>query len=134
MWSIPKERPINDSGCCHQTISDASAVPELAGKDSNLIAVDVLNRRHAHVGKVQDVAIHNRIAYLVLSFNIGSMRGKLYALPWKAVYFDNGLRAFVLSLSPEEIERLPVFENGVWPEPNRSESLHVFDYREIPPF
>lgn len=111
---------------------------ELAGKDSHIIGVDVVNRQREKVGKVEDVAIHNRIAYLVLSFEAAEMNGKRYALPWNALHFESSLQVFVLDLPQDEIERLPAFENGTWPELTDSRANHdiadIADIGEIPPF
>ncbi len=99
----------------------------------------MVNRQHEKVGKVKDVAIHNRVAYLVLSFEAAELSGKLYALPWSVVHFDNKLQVFVLDLSQTEVERLPVFENGSWPEisdvrANRNAFGDAGSVGDIPPF
>ena len=110
--------------------------PHLPGKDSDIVCAAVINRACEPIGKVQDIAIHRRVAYLVLALHgANGAAGKLCVMPWKAMRYDNGRQAFMLDLSAEEIEQLPVFEDGNWGEVAGTEQVPPqINIGETPPF
>ena len=120
-------------------LTDPAAFSGLAVKTTNIVGTKVVNRKNEDLGKVEEVVIdvfNGRIAYLVLSF--GGFLGlgeKLYAVPWKALHYDNETRVYVLNLTKEQIERAPGFEKETWPEfTDERWNRNVHDYYELPPF
>ncbi|MEP7157266.1 MAG: PRC-barrel domain-containing protein [Betaproteobacteria bacterium] len=120
-------------------LADPTAFSGLAVKTSSIVGTRVVNRQNEDLGKVEEVVIdvfNGRIAYLVLSF--GGFLGlgeKLYAVPWKALHYDNDTKVYVLNLSKDQIEHAPGFEKETWPEfTNEGWNRTVHDYYELPPF
>ena len=78
-----------------------------------------MNRQNEDLGRVEEVVIdviNGRIAFLVLSF--GGLLGvceKLYAVPWKALYYEKEQQGYVLNVRPEQIDGAPGFEKEFWP-------------------
>ena len=120
-------------------LTDPAAFSGLAVKTSNIVGTRVVSRTNEDLGKVEEVVIdvfNGRIAYLVLSF--GGFLGlgeKLYAVPWKALHYDNETQVYVLNLTKDQIERAPGFEKETWPEfTDERWNRTVHDYYELPPF
>lgn len=110
-----------------------------AVKSATIIGAKVFNRQSEHVGKVEEVVVNvldGNIAYLVITFGgFLGMGEKLYAVPWKALYYDHALEAYLLNVSKEQIERAPAFEKEAWSHfGDESWNRGIHDYYEVPPF
>ena len=130
---------MNDLSQPNPAIADPAAFSGLAIKTSNIIGTNVVSPKNEDLGKVEEVVIdvfNGRIAYLILSFGgFLGMGGKLYAVPWKALHYDNELGVYVLNLAKEQIERAPGFEKETWPEfTDERWNRNVHSYYELPPF
>lgn len=130
---------MNDLSQTNPAIADSAAFSGLAVKTSRIIGTNVVSTKNEDLGKVEEVVIdvfNGRIAYLVLSFGgFLGMGEKLFAVPWKALHYDNELGVYVLNLTKEQIDRAPGFEKHTWPEfTDERWNRHVHSYYELPPF
>ncbi len=130
---------MNDLSQPNPAITDPVAFSGLAVKTSNIIGTKVVSPKNEDLGKVEEVVIdvfNGRIGYLILSFGgFLGMGEKLYAVPWKALHYDNELHVYVLNLTKEQIERAPGFEKETWPEfTDERWNRNVHSYYELPPF
>lgn len=120
-------------------ITDPLAYAGYTVKSTDIVGTRVLTLKLEDAGKVEEVAIDvktGRIAYLVISFGaILGLGGKLYAVPWKAVQYHSELNAYLLNVTPEQIEHAPGFEPATWPamsDPAWNQRIH--EYYNVPPY
>ena len=120
-------------------LTDPLAYSGFTVKSTGIVGTRVLTLKFEDAGKVEEVAIDvhtGRIAYLVISF--GGVLGigeKLYAVPWKSVQYHRDLNAYLLNVTPEQIEHAPGFERETWPplsDPAWNQRIH--DYYNVPPY
>ncbi|MEQ1515399.1 MAG: PRC-barrel domain-containing protein [Usitatibacteraceae bacterium] len=116
-----------------------TAFAGFAVKSTSIVGTKVFNRQSEHAGKVEEVVINvldGNVAYLVVSFGgLFGMGEKLYAVPWKALYYDHELHAYLLNVPKEKIELAPGFEKEVWPlftDERWNRSVH--DHYGLAPF
>jgi BON domain/PRC-barrel domain len=92
-------------------------------KGSAVIGATVKDSQGKNIGKIEDLVVDStgRVKYAVLSF--GGFLGigdKLFAVPWSAMRFDrdaNDIKAVVLDVTKESLERAPSFARDKWPDP-----------------
>ena len=130
---------MNDLSHSHPGIVGPVAYSGLAVKTANIIGTRVVNRQNEDMGEIEEVVIdvfNGRVAYLVLCFGgFLGMGHKLYAVPWKALHYDNDLQVYVLNMSQDQLERAPAFEMERWPEfGDELWNRGVHDYYELSPF
>lgn len=99
--------------------------PESLGlwRASEIIGQNVDDANGKNAGKIEDLMVdaNGEVVYGILSF--GGLLGvgdKLYAVPWGAMQFnrENGkIKAVVLDVSKERLERAPSFTRDRWPDP-----------------
>ena len=130
---------MNDLSHSYPAIADAAAFSGLAVKTANIIGTRVVNRQNEDMGEIDEVVIdvfNGRVAYLVLSF--GGFLGigdKLYAVPWKALQYDNELQVYVLNMTQDQLGRAPGFAKETWPEfTDERWNRGVHEYFELSPF
>ena len=108
---------MNELSHSHPANFNSAAFPGLAARSANIIGTRVVSRQKQNLGKVEEVVINDRIAYLVVSF--GGFLGigkKLYAVPWKSLHYDNGRQVFVLDVNRDALTGASGFANETWPQ------------------
>ena len=93
-------------------------------RGSKIIGENVKDANGKGIGKIEDLMLDDsgRISFAVLSF--GGFLGigdKLYAVPWNAMRFDRDghtLKAIVLDVTKEYLEKAPSFARDRWPGEN----------------
>jgi len=93
----------------------------LAVQGSNeLIGMTVKNDQGEELGSVEDLVLtpdRNQVSYLVLSRGgLLGMGEKLFAVPFSAVQIQKGADHVTLSISKEQLEQAPGFNEDNWPD------------------
>ncbi len=77
--------------------------------------------------------ISGRVRYAVMEFGgflgIGTDR---YPLPWDTLKYEPGMGGYVVSLSKEQLEKAPRYENTAAPEYSDEYGRKVHDYYGVP--
>ena len=77
-------------------------------KGTTIVGTHVVNDRNKILGRVEEVVIDDRIAYVILSFGGFFGLGKtLCAVPWKALHRDRERQVYVLNVSKAQIRCAP---------------------------
>ena len=88
-------------------------------KTEHVIGVNVINHEKESLGKIEELVLdkHNgQVTYAVLSFGgIMGIGDKLFALPWKALSYNEDEKAFELRQSKERLKNAPGFDKDKWP-------------------
>lgn len=99
----------------------------------------VYNTAGERLGDVHDVMIDKvsgRVAYAILSF--GGFLGigeKYHPLPWNALKYDTEQGGYVVSLSKDQLEGGPAYDDTDEPEwGDRTYEKKVHDYYGLPPY
>jgi sporulation protein YlmC with PRC-barrel domain len=126
---------VNDLSLAYPALADSTAFSGLAIKTANIIGNMVMNRQGEEMGEIDEVVIdvfNGRVAYLVLAFGgFLGMGVKLYAVPWKALYYDNEQQVYVLNMTQDQLAQAPGFEKETWPEfTDEHWNRHVHAYYE----
>jgi sporulation protein YlmC with PRC-barrel domain len=80
----------------------------------------VRNPAGEDLGKVEEIMLDvptGRVAYAVISF--GGFLGigdKLFAVPWRALTFNERDREFILNVDRRRLEEAPGFDRDNWPD------------------
>jgi sporulation protein YlmC with PRC-barrel domain len=92
----------------------------LAVTTASIIGTKVLNRQDEAMGEIEEVEIdvfNGRVAYLVLhSSGFLGMSEKRFAVPWKALHYDNEQEVYVLNMTRRQLDHAPAFDKETWPE------------------
>jgi len=85
-----------------------------------IIGVQVKNHNEENLGSISEVMldkVSGRVAYLVLeSGGFLGLGGKLIALPWHAIHYDEDKECFILNIEKEKIKNAPAFDSNEWPD------------------
>ncbi len=80
----------------------------------------VQNEQGKRIGQVEDIVLErdaDKVAYVVVSVDPGWLKGeKLYAIPWESANVEPGWNTVRFSVSPEQVNRSPGFNENNWPE------------------
>ncbi len=108
-------------------------------KASDVVGVDVMNKEGEDLGEIKEIIldkISGEVRYVVLSF--GGFLGlgdKLFALPWKAISYDQEEDAFILNVDKERLKNAPGFDADSWPNmANRTWEEGIHDYYDMDPY
>jgi len=86
---------------------------------NDVIGVDVKNLQKEDLGKIENIILDKfsgQARYVVLSF--GGFIGigeKLFAVPWKAIRYDENEDCFILNRSKESLKQAPGFDKDHLP-------------------
>lgn len=84
-----------------------------------VIGVKVINTADEDLGKIYQIVldkVSGQVKYVVLeSGSFLGMGGKLFAIPWNAIHYDNEEEAFVLNVNKERLKNAPGFDKNNWP-------------------
>jgi hypothetical protein len=80
----------------------------------------VVNEWGVELGTIEDLALdpeHGSIAYAVMCYR-GAAAGdeKCFAVPWDSLTFHPESHEFLLDISRDQLEEVPGFSRGNWPE------------------
>lgn len=93
---------------------------ERGHRGSKIIGTDVRNMRNQKIGEVTDIVLDDNgtVAYAVVATGrFLGMRGKLHAVPWRALQTNaSGRDFFVLDIDKERLAKVPGFETRSWPD------------------
>jgi len=108
-------------------------------KVTSLTNVDVYNLQDEKVGTIQNLMIDAErgcIAYAVLSH--GGFLGigeQLFAVPWAALELDDQREAYVLDVTPAQLEQAPGFQRDEWPDmTDEAWGRRVHEFYHIEPY
>jgi hypothetical protein len=88
-------------------------------KSKEVVGVNVTNNNNDDLGKIEEIVlqkVEGNVVYVVL--NSGSflgLGGKLFALPWKSIHYDNDKESFILDVDIEDLKNAPGFDKDHWP-------------------
>ena len=93
---------------------------ERGHRGSKIIGTDVRNLRNQKIGEITDIVLDDggTVAYAVVATGrFLGMRGKLHAVPWRALQTNaSGRDFFVLDIDKERLAKVPGFEPRSWPD------------------
>ncbi|NLX06620.1 MAG: PRC-barrel domain containing protein [Phycisphaerae bacterium] len=108
-------------------------------KGSSLLDVNVYNRQDENLGTITEVMVDvdvGCIAYAVLSH--GGFLGigeQLFAVPWAALELDDQREAYVLDVTPAQLEQAPGFQRDEWPDmTDEAWGRRVHEFYHIEPY
>lgn len=114
-------------------MNKSATLPEDVVKTSEVIGVDVENNDEENLGTIQEIIldkVEGQVRYVVLSFGgIFGLGGKLFALPWKSLHFDEERDCFILDVDKEKLINAPSFDKENWPtfsDRKWGESIHNY--------
>ncbi len=85
-----------------------------------VIGVNVKNNSNEHLGKVKEIMLDKlsgQVAYVVLDCGgFLGLGGKLYALPWHALHYDDDQDCFKVDVNKERLSNAPGFDKDNWPD------------------
>lgn len=98
-----------------------------------IIDLKVKNLAGDDLGKICEIMLDKatgQVAYAVLdSGSFLGIGGKLFALPWSSIHYDNNKECFVLDVDKEQFKTAPGFDKGHWPDmTNRSWGESIAQY------
>lgn len=98
-----------------------------------VIGVKVINSAKESLGKIYQIVLDKysgQTLYLVLeSGSFLGMGGKLFALPWNAIHYDQDEEAFILNISKEKLKNAPGFDKDNWPDmADRTWTKSIYSY------
>ena len=99
---------MNEVGQARQAHSEAATEIGPASITNRVIGTKVFDRQHKYLGRVEDIVIANRIAYMLFSFGGFLGIGKTHcAAPLKALRHDRERKVHVLNMTEAQIGRTP---------------------------
>ena len=85
-----------------------------------LINLPVKSTANEDLGTIEELMIAQEsgcVAFAVLSFDDpGRPNGKLFPIPWEALYLDTNSRAFILNVGRDALAKAPGFDSDHWPD------------------
>lgn len=88
--------------------------------NQEVIGVDVQNKTGDNLGEITEIMLDKltgRAAYIVLeSGTFLGMGGKLLALPWNAISYDQNKDCFILDIDKERLKSAEGFDKDHWPD------------------
>lgn len=107
--------------------------------NSEVIGVKVKNHADEHLGEIKEIMIDKvggHVAYAVLeSGTFLGMGGKLFALPWKALHYDENDKCFKVDINKERLNNAPGFDKNNWPDmADRAFGKEVYSYYNTKPY
>ena len=99
---------MNEVGNAHLAFSEAVIVTGPVALTTRVIGAKVIDRENKYLGRVEDIVIVNRIAYVLFSFGGFLGIGKTHcAAPLKALRHDRERNVHVLNMTEAQIGRTP---------------------------
>lgn len=107
--------------------------------NKEVIGREVKNHADEHLGKIKEIVIDKfsgRVAYAVLeSGSFLGMGGKLYALPWGCLHFDDDDCCFKIDINKERLQNAPGFDDDNWPDmADQSFGRSIAEYYKTKPY
>jgi sporulation protein YlmC with PRC-barrel domain len=107
--------------------------------DEQVISRDVKNASNDNLGKIKEIMLDKlsgKVAYLVLeSGTFLGMGGKLFAIPWNSVKYQDNDDCFILNVDKEKLKNAPGFDKDHWPDmADREYGASVFTYYGTKPY
>lgn len=108
---------MNGVGHAHQALSESVTFAAPAAMTTRVIGAKVFDRHNKYLGRVEDMVIVNRIAYVLFSFGGFLGMGKTHcAATLKALRHDSERKVYVLSMTEAQIGRTPRSPSGIFDE------------------
>lgn len=88
-------------------------------RGSRIIGAELRDASSHKLGRITDLILDSErgeVAYVVADFGGTAGKGKLYAIPWKAVRPGDDDRHYILQADRETIRGAPGFDAGRWPD------------------
>lgn len=96
---------------------------------TSIIGDKVENNHGDKLGKINNLMVNIEngiIEYVVLEFgSVWGFGGKLFAIPFKEMFLDEGKKVFIIDRDKKYLENIPGFDKHHWPETN---DHRYFDY------
>lgn len=120
-------------------MTKAEELSEDVVRTDEIIGVDVVNKGGENLGAIKDIVLdkyEGQVRYVVLSFGgILGMGDKLFALPWKAIHYDESEDSFVLDVDKERLKNAPGFDKDNWPNfSDREWGQTIFNFYGSQPY
>ncbi|MEG2467547.1 MAG: PRC-barrel domain-containing protein [Comamonas sp.] len=115
-----------------QTINSTSSVIS----SSRVNGTNVYNPAGEKLGSIDSLMIDKitgQVRYAVMEF--GGFLGigtDLYPLPWNSLKYDPNQGGYVVSVSKEQLDKAPRYENSTLPEYNDEYGRRVYDHYGVP--
>lgn len=88
--------------------------------NKEVIGVKVANENNEDLGEVYEIMldkVSGQVAYIVLQTGTFlGLGGKLIALPWNAIHYNDEDKCFILNVDKEKIKNAPGFDEDNWPD------------------
>jgi hypothetical protein len=99
---------MNNVGHARPVFAEASTFAESVAIKASAVGIKIVDRLDKYLGRVEDIVIANRIAYVV--FSVGGIFGfgKTQCMaPWKSLHRDRARKVYVLHQTPTQMVRAP---------------------------
>ena len=99
---------MNDVEHAHPAFAGVAKFAESVAIKTSAVGIKVFNHLNKYLGRIEDIVIANRIAYVV--FSVGGIfgLGKTQCMaPWKSLHRDRTRKVYVLHPAPAQIGRAP---------------------------
>ena len=88
--------------------------------NDEIVGVNVKNYANEDLGEITEVMLDKltgQVAYVVLeSGTFLGMGGKLFALPWNALHYDDTKECFKIDIDKEALKKSPGFDKDHYPD------------------
>lgn len=116
---------------------ESNQLKQRVSRASKIIGTSVKSPKGDELGEISDLVLDpetGQVAYVVVSFGGGSGGGvKLFAIPWKALYWGGNKVHYILDFDSSIITSSPGFNAKHWPDSSNKrdiqcEALNQFYY------
>lgn len=103
---------------------------------SRVNGTNVYNPANEKLGSIDALMIDKitgQVRYAVMEF--GGFLGigtELYPLPWSSLKYEPSQEGYVVSVSKEQLDNAPRYENNSWPEYNDEYGRRVYEHYGVP--
>ncbi|MCD6039058.1 MAG: PRC-barrel domain protein [Gammaproteobacteria bacterium] len=118
-------------------MTQADEISPSVVKSSEVIGVSVESPQNENLGKIEELILDKlkgEVRYAVLSFGGFAERlieGKLFALPWKELHYNNKRKCFNIRVPKDKLKNAPGFDKNNWPDiadQTWNDQLHNYYY------
>lgn len=107
--------------------------------NDEIVGVKVMNSANENLGEISEVMLDKKtgqVAYVVLeSGSFLGMGGKLFALPWNSINYDESKDCFKLEIDKDRLKNAPGFDKDHWPDmADRTWGQSIYTYYKAKPY
>ncbi|MBS0290777.1 MAG: PRC-barrel domain-containing protein [Proteobacteria bacterium] len=107
--------------------------------NEEIVGVNVINNADEDLGEISEVMLDKltgQVAYVVLeSGTFLGMGGKLFALPWQSLHYDDQKDCFRVDIDKDRLKNAPGFDKDHWPNmADKTWGLSIATYYKTKPY